>query len=298
MGNSSGWNRPSAASQSVKKGGAKAPSQWCGMLAGVAVAVLVLGVVCYCMLGSSSEGPKREAEKGSRRIKTVNVVRSMVTGSSEATASNKVAQYKATVNERVREYVKKPTGTNDVNWLHPPMDPKDPDNALHQHYAQELGSLLSTEPGDQLTPFPYSFLSEDSQKEQGVESDNGNEEFIASLKRWKIVAKETDDEHRLEHKERLINAQKELLDGIDNGISVNDSIRAAYEFRKRAFEMRNTIVETLTEIADGEDDHAHTIEQIEDMNRRLDEEGIKRIAITDVIPDYVAPTQLQEEKKE
>lgn len=291
----SGWNKPSSPNQPVKTADTK-PKFGKGLLAGLLV--VVGAALAFLALTSGDDAPKSKATKDRGRVKEVTPAHGMEAGASVATASNKVAQYKAAVNERVREYVKKPTGTNDVNWLHPPMDPKDPDNALHQHYAQELGSLLSTEPGDQLTPFPYSFLSEDSQKEQGVESDNGNEEFLASLKRWKIVAKETDDEHRLEHKERLINAQKELLDGIDNGISVNDSIRAAYEFRKRAFEMRNTIVETLTEIADGEDDHAHTIEQIEDMNRRLDEEGIKRIAITDVIPDYVAPTQLQEEKKE
>ena len=195
-------------------------------------------------------------------------------------------------NDRVKEFIKKKSGTNKVHWIVPPLDPNDPDNALRTRVAQELGSLLSIEPGEAMPPFPYSFMIEDDAKEaaaNGVdvgEIDNGNKLFVESLKKWKIVAKETDDDKRIEHKSKILEAQAELLAGIDEGMSVNDSIRAAYEFRKRAYEMRSTIIKTLSEFAEGEESHEDTIKSIKEMNARLEEEGIKKINISEVIPDY------------
>jgi hypothetical protein len=73
---------------------------------------------------------------------------------------------------------------------------------------------------------------------------------------------------------------------MDEGMSVNDSIRAAYEFRKRAYETRSTIIQTLSEFVAEGNDHSDIISQINDLNNRLSEEGIKKIAISEVIPDY------------
>jgi hypothetical protein len=178
-------------------------------------------------------------------------------------------------NDRVKEFIKKKSGTNKVHWIVPPLDPNDPDNALRTRVAQELGSLLSIEPGEPMPPFPYSFLIEDDlkeAKERGEEVgkiENGNKMFIESLKKWKITAKETDSDSRLRHKSNIIEAQAELLSAMDEGISVNDSIRAAYEFRKRAYEMRSTIIKTLSEFAEGEESHEDTIKSIKEMNARL-----------------------------
>lgn len=195
-------------------------------------------------------------------------------------------------NDEVKEFVKKTPGTNKVSWITPPLDPDDPDNALRTRVAQELGSLLSIEPGERMPPFPYSFLLEDDMKaaaERGEDVgkiENGNKMFLESLKKWKITAKETDDERRLEHKSNILEAQAELLAGMDEGISVNDSIRAAYEFRQRAYEMRSTIIKTMAEFHAEGDSQEDIIRQIKDMNKRLEEEGIKKIAIGEVIPDY------------
>ena len=195
-------------------------------------------------------------------------------------------------NDRVKEFIKKKSGTNKVHWIVPPLDPNDPDNALRTRVAQELGSLLSIEPGEPMPPFPYSFLIEDDLKEakergeEVGEIENGNKIFIESLKKWKITAKETDSDSRLRHKSNIIEAQAELLSAMDEGISVNDSIRAAYEFRKRAYETRSTIIQTLSEFAANEVDHTDTIRQIKDLNYKLSEEGIKKIAISEVIHDY------------
>lgn len=204
-----------------------------------------------------------------------------------ATAASVAQEY----NDTVKEFVKK-AATNNVVWIVPPLDPDDPDNALRTRVAQELGSLLSIEPGEPMPPFPYSFLMEDDMKEAASrgedvgEIDNGNKTFLESLKKWKIAAKENDDDHRLEHKEKLLQAQQELIDGMNEGVSVNDSIRAAYEFRKQAFEFRSTIVNTLTEMAAEGDPPEKTIEMLRDVNKQLAKEGIKTIPVVEILPDY------------
>lgn len=143
-----------------------------------------------------------------------------------------------------------------------------------------------------MPPFPYSFILEDDMREAQAngedvgEIDNGNNSFFESLEKYKIVAKETDDEHRLEHKERLLAAQGELLDAIDEGLSVNDTIRAAYEFRKRAYETRTELSNLLQEIASEESDIEIFKEQLKMANQKLEEQGIKTIPLEEILPEY------------
>ncbi len=195
-------------------------------------------------------------------------------------------------NEQAKAFVKKAV-TNETQWIVPPLDPKDPDNALRTRVCQELGSLLSIEPGEPMPPFPYSFLLEDDMRQAAAEGedvgeiDNGNKAFLDSLAKYKIVAKETDDAQRLEHKERLIAAQGELLDSMGEGLSVNDTIRAAYEFRKQAYETRTELCGLLTEMAQEKDADIKIFkEQLEIANARLKEQGIKTIPLEEILPDY------------
>ena len=292
---------PSEASFAKQSGyrGAKKPSPLRGIVAGGLVCVLA--VAAYFAFFAGLEKPKTErVEKESRRIKEVKPAAPRTQHSALSTqhsAPSTPSSIAKTFNEQVKEFIKKAPGTNKITWIVAPLDPDDPDNALRQGITQELGSLLSVEPGEEMPPFPYSFLIEDDMREAAAkgeevgEIDNGNKAFLDSLKKWKIAAKETDDEHRLEHKQKLIEAQSELLSGLDEGISVNDAIRAAYQFRKRAYEMRSTIVETLTELHTKDGNAEDTIRQIKDMNNRLAEEGIKKIAIGEVIEDYEEPDE-------
>ena len=289
-----GWNGSDRRGNSTPiqpKVAAKKPSPIRGLIAGGLVCVLAVGV--YFAFFAGSEKPKAERnDKDRGRIKEVTPAAPKAQNGEkpgEKPAAKSAAAVAQSYNEQVKEFVKKSTGTNNVTWIFPPLAPDDPDNAMRTRVAQELGSLLSIEPGEPMPPFPYSFLTEDDQKAAGADPskiDNGNKAFLESLKKWKLAAKETDDEHRLEHKQKLLEAQNELLAGLDEGVSVNDAIRAAYEFRKNAYEMRSTIIKTLSELAANEEDHAGTIEQIHDMNKRLAEEGIKAIPIQSVIPDY------------
>lgn len=273
---------------------AKKPSPIRGLVAGGLVCVLAVGA--HFVFFAGSERPQAEkVEEDRGRIKEVTPAAAKKQEGVKPSGKSAAAVAK-TFNEQVKEFIKKSPGTNNIHWIVPPLAPDDPDRALHTRVTQELGSLLSVEPGEQMPPFPYSFLVEDDMKARGEDTrgiDNGNKGFLESLKKLKIQAKETDDEHRLAHKQKLIEAQSELLAGIDEGISVNDSIRAAYEFRKRAYEMRSTIINTLSELHQKDGNDEDTIRQVKDMNNRLAEEGIKTISIGEVIPDYEEPEEEQ-----
>lgn len=267
------------------------PSYFKGLVAGTAV--VALSVVAWLML--TPEGSEDNADKVRKPRKIASAEPAPVAPqpraeerkSKPATAASVAREY----NEQIKEFVRK-SPTNNVTWIVAPLDPNDPDNALRTRVTQELGSLLSVEPGEPMPPFPYSFLMEDDMKDAAArgedvgEIDNGNKAFLESLQKWRITAKETDNEHRLNRKEMLVQAQQELLDGLNDGISVNDSIRAAYEFRKRAYEFRSTIVSTLTEMAAEGEPPETTVKMLRDVNKQLSNEGIKTIPIDEILPDY------------
>ena len=181
--------------------------------------------------------------------------------------------------------------TNRVEWIVPPLEPDDPDNALRTRTAQELGSLLSVTPGDPIPPFPYSFLVEDDQKKSGQPADNGNNAFLESLRKLQIRAKETDSKSLTKHKEDIVTAQMDLLDGIKEGLSVNDTIRAAYEFRVRAHEYRNSAITALREWAAENPTRADFDKALADLNAKLAEEGIKTIPAEEVVPELEEEVQ-------
>ncbi len=186
--------------------------------------------------------------------------------------------------------------TNRVEWIVPPLEPDDPDNALRTRTAQELGSILSVTPGDPIPPFPYSFLVEDEQKKSGQPADNGNGTFLESLRKLQIRAKETDSKSLSKHKEDIVTAQMDLLDGIKEGLSVNDSIRAAYEFRVRAHEYRSSAIAALREWAAENPTRADFDKALADLNAKLSEEGIKTIPAEEVVPELEDEVQEAKEK--
>ena len=266
-----------------------------GIFAGLCVIVLG-GLVLWFFAASSgpNESDKPSAPKAIKSVSPANTVRK-----SGDDRTEKMKRVRAEINEQVKEYIKKPA-TNNIEWVVPPLDPNDPDNAMRTQTMKEVGLLLAVEPGEQMPPYLFSFMVEDACAEDAAEhgykhkADNGNASFLDNLKKWKITLKESDDERRMKLKEDLVTAQSDLLAGMDEGLSVNDSIKAAYEFRQRAYEMRKTIIDTFRELSedDGED-HAITIKQIKDMNGRLAEEGIKAISIQEVLPDYEEPENIE-----
>ena len=281
------WNRSSGAA----KPETKKPSAMRGVIAGGVIVLAACAAFFFLFSGGDEPAPARSTKHEARgTIKEVTPAKVAGDATDDAVEPKRktAAEVAREYSEQVKEFVKKSPGTNKVSWIEPPLDPDDPDRALHTRVACELSSLLSVEPGDRMPPFPYSFLLEGEGKSKG---DGGNAAFLESLKKFKIAAKETDSEKRLDHKQKLIEAQAEILSGIVEGISVNDSIRAAYEFRQRAYEMRSTIINTLAELHQKDGNDEDTIRQVNDMNKRLAEEGIKQIPIVAVIPDYEEPEE-------
>ena len=127
-----------------------------------------------------------------------------------------------------------------------------------------------------------------------VVSDGGNKRFQEELAKWKITIKDTDSEQRAAKKQELLESQLELLNGIDEGISVNDSIRAAYEFRKRAYEVRTGLMNAISELHAEDPNVAITKELVKKANEKLAADGIKQISCADVMPDYEEEEKINE----
>lgn len=64
-----GWNRPATDQPVTKKGGAKKPTVWKGLAAGLVV--VALGVVCVCVFSGKDDAPECKVAKGQAKIKEV-----------------------------------------------------------------------------------------------------------------------------------------------------------------------------------------------------------------------------------
>lgn len=285
-----GWNRPSAASQPSVGGRGKSPAALKGALAGLLVAGLGLGAY---LLFVSSPAPTRDADKKARgKIRETKPAAAATAPKAEESHKDKVLRIRNEMNEQVKEFVKH-SPTNKIEWVVPPLDPNDPDNALRTSIARDIGTLLSIRPGEEIPPcIPFAFMFEDdainaaaAQGEVVVTVDGGNKRFLEDLKKWKVTIKEGDSEARVQAKNDLVDAQLELLKGIDDGISVNDSIRAAYQYRMEAAKTRKDLMNSIKEMHKEDPDVETTRALIKKANAQLEAEGIIPIHEEAVIPE-------------
>ena len=204
------------------------------------------------------------------------------------------------IEEKARDFIDKPM-TNVLHFVGEiPLDPDDPDNAMRTQVARDIATLLAIKPGEDVPGcIPMGFMFEDdaiaaarAEGQKVIVADGGNSQFLDDLKKWKVTVKETDGESVVAHKTKLIDAQLELLDGIREGISVNNAIKAAYEFRLRAAEARRSMVDMITELRDEQGEDAgdeDTLALIRKCNEKLVAEGIVEIDPSEVIEDYEPP---------
>ena len=283
-----GWNRPTSSLSKQSAGASISPSALRALLAGGLVVILAL--VCFYFITSAS-APSNEAEAPKEhKIKDATPA---PRAKKPETKAEKIKQIKQELNESVKEFVKK-ADTNHVIRLGPaPLDPDDPDNALRTQTMTEVAMLVGIEPGEPMPPVPFSFMMEDDELaeaerngEKVVTFDGGNKRFIDELEKWKITIKETDSDQRAAKKQELLESQLELLKGIDEGMTVNDSIRAAYEFRKAAYEQRSDLIRVLTEMHETDQDVMTSKMLVDKTNEKLEADGIKKISYEEVIPDY------------
>lgn len=297
-----GWNRPSAASQSSAAGRGKAPAALKGALAGLLVAGLGLGAY---FLFVSNPKPVRNAEPDTKgKIREGKPAASAAAPKAEESHKDKVLRIRKEMNEQVKEFVKH-SPTNKIEWVVPPLDPNDPDNALRTSIARDIGTLLSIRPGEEIPPcIPFSFMFEDdainaaaARGDAVVTVDGGNKRFLEDLKKWKVTIKEGDSEARIQAKNDLVDAQLELLKGIDEGVSVNDSIRAAYQYRIEAAKTRKDLMNAIKEMHKEDPDVETTRALVKKANEQLVAEGIIPIHEEAVIPeeDLIAAEESAEE---
>lgn len=291
-GSDSGGNKKVEASVPLAR--KAAPSFKKGIIAGL---IVVVGAGLAAWWIGRDARPARPKEKKAAgliaEVKPQIVTQAVEAVKTPATKADKIKKIKADLNETVKGFVKKADTGNVVMMTPVPLDPKDPDNALRTRTMTEVQMLIGIEPGEPMPPIPFGFMMEDTIAEEaarsgelGVTIDNGNKRFQEELEKWKITAKETDSEVRLQRKQDLMDAQLDLLDGIDQGISVNDSIRAAWEYRKRAFEERHSLIGNMREMYEADPDPETTKQLIDNVNAKLAEKGIKPISTDEVMPDY------------
>ena len=283
-----GWNGSSNAGTAAIRAAAaepqRRPSRWRGAAVGLAV-VMAGAVAAWLAFPESGSSDTAKPTDNPKPVRQAIAQRPPVQKKrAESNGEEHVRErLEEVVSDNVKDFIKK-AATNKVQWLKRPIDPDDPDRALMNRVCAEIGTLLASEPGDVMIPWPYTFLDEDDAKARGMEvkGDGGTKEFLDSLNKYRIAVKDGDSEERIAYKEKLVAAQAELLEGIAAGMSVNDSIRAAYEFRKHAYELRSTAIKTMREFLEAGDTVENTRDVLKAMNEKLKEEGIRTISEEDI----------------
>lgn len=271
------WNRPSTDSKTetaLRRTGTVRPT--------IAVRGLIAGVIVVVGAGIAMwwlwpEDMTRQDAASTRK----GLIREMTpTIPTNAPAVAEVSRESS--KERILEELKEPAGefvrkapTNNIVWMSKALKPNDPDNALRKRTAFALGALLSIRPGEHIPSFMTLDFLMGGKPDR---ADGGNARFVNDLKKWQIEIKEGDSEHLAAHKKDLFDAQLELIKNIDEGVSVNDSIRAAYQYRVNAAEFRDSLIQMVKELHRESPDRETTRSMIAQANKKLEEQGIKGIS--------------------
>ena len=273
---------PSGASFAKQSGTRGVPSMWKGIAAGIFV-VAALSVALYFVYGGKESGagtvkakePKKfekpntgvsKAAKSVRKEKDSTETPSggAITNEAQGSQFDKVSQAETS----------KPFYSS--NCVTRPLDPNDPNAHLAQGVNQEIGALLSNQLGEEPAPFPYSFMAEGDDKEQ-------DDDFLKNFKK-KIVFDKNDSDAEREHKAAMLQSRLDLLDALNEGKSVNQTIKEAYQYRMHCFECRNALCSDLTSWVK---EYNPTEKEFETMfkkyNDKLGESGIKPLEREEVL---------------
>ena len=290
------WNRPTsnavgATSSSRPSGRGKMPRLRRGLIAG-AIVVLGAGLAAWLLTnGEAASSPLQKKDRG-----LIKEAASAVSeeDDSRAEPDARIVSFKKEINDQVKEFIRRPA-TNIINWITKPLDPNDPDNALRTSIARDIQTLLAIRPGEPVPrqiPFGFMFdeVAMNMEAADGaavVELRDGNAKFLEEMKKWKVALKEGDSKGKLQAKQNLIDAQLDLLSGLDEGISVNDSIKAAYEFRVKAAEFRKNLVTSIRELQTDDPSDVEAVKaMVKHANEQLDREGFVRIGMDEIIEGY------------
>ena len=265
------WNRPSEDKTKTKVRGEQRNVHLKGLVAGAVGVVIAVSVAVWIALDDTPRDTPRVhvAAKKPATVKHVQAPRSPDAANANAPTSA-AERIKAEINEKTREFITK-SPTNLIVWIgEKELDPADPDNALRTRTAKAVASILAVPPGEH---FPEFMTLDFILGGETGSSDGGNKAFLDSLKKWQVALKDDDSDDRVAFKQSLFDSQLELIKDIDAGGTVNDSIRAAYEYRVKAAEFRDSVVEMIKTMHSEDGDLKTTRKLIAEANRKLADKG-------------------------
>lgn len=276
MGSTGGWNR-STANQPVKKGGAKAPSMWKGIAAGLVI-VSALGGLCLWIFSGGEDAPKAKVEKERGRIKEVAPAAAPVAKTEDDSLAKKkaeVARRKHYWDDKIKAdengVLRYPgglryKGPND--YVHKVKDTRPPPR-FKRFSSNQIATLLEITPGEIPVggmQFPKKFT----------------EDFKASLKE-EIEILETDSEYDVELKKAVIDAKKELAERMKNGEDPREICEQTWKEMQEIGLYREELVKQINAIRQNPDMTANDIKDAVDAaNLMLKEKGAKGIGISKI----------------
>lgn len=248
------WNHPIEKPVEPKK----APSRARGALAGVVV-VAVLGVAAYFIF--CSDGGRSVDDGAGRDRGKIKEVKPAKVRSAESEVRSARKEKPKTVEEIVASLDDKPKPTIKVRQLSPEEWDRLTNRTFKTGTEQLMSWVFSVQPGDM--PIPIPSIGEEDRKN------------LAAILISKNPISEKDDERTAFCKEQVDFAKKEMAKYIGDGGDPDDFLQYYFQELKLAFDKRNDAISQLQET--NEDDPELAEQLREEINKKFEEEGIKKI---------------------
>ena len=258
------WNRPS---EGAAKPAPKKPSAMRGVVAGLVVVAVALGAVCYFMIGGSQETPRHKADKERGRIKQVKTaVASREKASDSAKEDARRDAWPGQTDKDAPIAGKAATSPTDSSnqqmTVVEERQPPSPGN-LPTASDQVLAMLSDSGGGGIEGPPPPNHAMSDK-------------EFRESLKK-EIVILETDDERTVKMKEEVIGLRQQMLELLDQGMTVDEILTEHRENAEKDAELKRKATLDLIELVDsGNYEQARKYRLV--VNAALQQMGIKDVS--------------------
>lgn len=264
-GNNSGWNRP-AANQPTAKRNAKAPSQWRGVAAGLAIAVPVVALCLWLFSGGEDKPAPSAKLQAPSTIKEVAPAAAPVY--KEEPKVEKEPDHSEEIRKR-REMLKKMTPEEKAQYRIDLIKSRPPDLTPTTNHPFRTGTeiqmarIFTTELGDPPPPF-FPMPIQD-------------EVHLASILVSNNPALETDNEKVKDAKQMVELAKKEMREYLKEGGDPHEFLQYYHGKLTDAFQQRTMYAKEIVKVAKEDPDIA--LEFYEEANKKLAEKGIKPVKL-------------------
>ena len=260
-----GWNRPASNRPVKKRGGAKAPSMWKGVIAGLAI-VVPLAVLLVWMFSGGEDAPKAKPVKERAPVKAVKPAPAPIRRTAKPVSApdakpsvppkpKEPVVISCTTNGTiVRTLIRKPDGKTHLKR----RDLREP--TFNNGSDQLLAMAAAVVPGEDAPPMPI--------------TPSVDKEFMESLK-YNIVIKDDDPESVKQMKENVIDFRNQMIELVKDGGSVEDVLRKHQQMLQDSAEFRNSANLALRQLMEEDGDIEVAKEYVRKVNALLAEKGIK-----------------------